>query len=62
MSKEEETWLLTQRKVFTRFINIYLKQRNIEMSEKEMFEGGLDDGIILWNITEILSGMNLKKN
>jgi len=58
MSTEEEQ---RQRRVFTKCMNVRLKTRDLSLNEEKMLTGGLDDGMILWNFCELISGKSLKK-
>eukprot|EP01127_Copromyxa_protea_P012525 TRINITY_DN3286_c0_g1_i1.p1 TRINITY_DN3286_c0_g1~~TRINITY_DN3286_c0_g1_i1.p1 ORF type:complete len:2212 (-),score=554.78 TRINITY_DN3286_c0_g1_i1:54-6689(-) len=49
-----EDWSLTQEKVFTRWCNVHLKERDLVL--EKMVSGGFDTGVILWNLLQILSG------
>jgi len=57
----EEEWVKKQRRVFTRYMDVSLKKRAISLGDESILSGGLDDGSVLWNFCEIVSGKLLKK-
>jgi hypothetical protein len=52
-------WVEIQEKVFTRWCNVHLAERNIQLAEKTLCTGSLDNGLILWNLLEIISSKKL---
>eukprot|EP01125_Pyxidicula_operculata_P017672 TRINITY_DN622_c0_g2_i1.p1 TRINITY_DN622_c0_g2~~TRINITY_DN622_c0_g2_i1.p1 ORF type:complete len:688 (-),score=167.86 TRINITY_DN622_c0_g2_i1:1193-3256(-) len=48
-----------QEKVLTRWCNHVLKDRNIRIAPNTLFSGVLDDGLILWNLVEVLANVSL---
>ena len=47
----EEGWIRTQRKVFTRWVNAYLRQRSLEVDD---LDKDFEDGVLLIHLLEIL--------
>ena len=47
----EEGWVRTQRKVFTRWVNAYLRQRSLEIDD---LDKDFEDGVLLIHLLEIL--------
>lgn len=53
------TWGKVQEKVFTRWANTHLDERDLSITG--LLDGSLDDGIMLWNLLEEISGKKLTK-
>lgn len=53
-------WWEIQEKVFTRWANTHLQKRGLELPMGGMLRGGLDDGIVLWELIAEISGMQDK--
>ena len=45
----EEGWIRTQRKVFTRWVNAYLRQRSLEVDD---LDKDFEDGVLLIHLLE----------
>lgn len=54
----EASWISQQRKAFTGWCNGHLLERNFRINR---FEDDLADGVILWNLMEIISGKRLPR-
>lgn len=51
--------LLTPSQVFTRWANTHLDERDLAITG--LLDGSLEDGIMLWNLLEEISGKKLTK-
>jgi len=49
-------WWEIQEKVFTRWANTHLENRNIRLPTGSLLRGALDDGLILWQLVAEISG------
>ncbi|EGG24906.1 interaptin [Cavenderia fasciculata] len=54
-TKGTDGWVLAQKKVFTNWCNIYLGLRELSIKDVQL---DLEDGILLANLLEVLSGSN----
>lgn len=57
---EKKAWVQVQKKTFTRWVNVQLSERMKKVTE--LIDGGLDDGIMLCNLLEVISSKRIKHN